>query len=333
MNTGKFVCLGLLLAGATAGSILPSGVAFSANAANSEIFPGKIGHGEIRSGGVRVAQIFGDAFLCAFEPFDDVCFANDMQRLLENTEPGQADHLWAFWYHTLLLSRDELILVPIPSSATRQMTDPGFIAAVEQSRAAFAGDIDGALEGARLIAVPQPEIRALLGIAVAQQRVGDLDAAIATLDEAFAAMQSIEPSRLQISIAEEIAWAQHRADDLDGATRTVAAGIAVNDSLVAPSFIKATNAVSLAGGTCAVDGAQAGIELIKAGLAVLDALPAAAVPVVVRAITTARAARGYARCGDEAAAFAAAEAAVAFAGDLSRLEKIQLLSNMIDFVD
>jgi hypothetical protein len=217
--------------------------------------------------------------------------------------------------------------------ANSDFANGDFITAVVEARAAFAGDIEGALDRVRLIGTPQARIRALLGIAAAQSRADSPGAAVVTLQEAFIAMQSVAPSQLQIPIADEIAWAQHGVGDREGAAATLGAAISVNDGLAAPDFIKAVNTVSLGGSVCVVAGEEAGLMAIEAGLSALAELPEAAVPPFVLAKTNGRAARGYARCGDEAASSEAAQAAVDLAGQLSGIEKIQLLVNLVDFAE
>lgn len=278
-------------------------------------------------GVVRVAQLFGDALLCAFEPFDDVCLANELNRMLDAAPPGAADEYWALWYHTLLVSRDELILVPVTDSATANMNDPGYISTIRAARTAFSGDVDMARSEANLIEDEVARVRAYLGLAEALLRSDDIEGAQQTLDSALIIATAIAPSSNAIPVSEEIAWTQLRAGNLAGAAAAHTLGMSANESLSAPGFIKAANALSLAGTACHVEGREEGVRLIEDGLTALEALPV--VPRLVMAVTQARAARGYERCGMPEEADLARRAAIDLAPSLDLDEQAAVIANLI----
>jgi len=265
-------------------------------------------------GRVLVAQLLGDEFACAFTPNDDICIVNALRPVIEGAPAGQADSIWAEWYQAVLVARDELLFVPRPVDIAEFVGSDQFYRAIVAARLAFEGDFAEAARAALGIVDPEAATRAYLSIAAAHEKAGRTAEALAALATAVEKLAAMEP-RETFVLSDELARAFGRLGDVAAAATAIDAALAVNEALGVPELVKRINRIGFAGGVCAARGAEAGLALVADGLAVLEELPAAAIPPVVRGTALALAARGYGQCGRPDEANLEAEAARAVARD------------------
>lgn len=270
--------------------------------------------GTPEDGRIVVAQFLGDALSCAFTPNDDICILNALRPVLEGAPAGEADSIWAEWYQVTLVARDEFIFIPRPVDIADYIGSDEFYRAIVAARLAFEGDFAEAERAAGGIVDPEAATRAYLSIAAMHEKAGRAAEALAALVTAVEKLAAMEP-RETFVLSDELARAFGRLGDRTAAAAVIDAALAVNDALGVPELVKRINRIGFAGGVCAAHGAEAGLALVTDGLAVLDELPAAAIPPLVRGTAHALAARGYGQCGRLDEANIEAEVARAVATD------------------
>jgi len=287
----------------------------------------------VEPGRIQVAQFLGDELACAFTPNDDVCILNALRPVIESAPAGQADSTWAEWYQATLVARDELLFVPRPVDIAEFVGSDEFYRAIVAARLAFEGNFAEAARAAVGIVDHEAATRAYLSIAAAHEKAGRTAEALAALATAAEKLAAMEP-RETFVLSDELARAFGRLGDAAAAGLVVDAGLAANEALGVPEVVKRINRIGFAGGVCAARGPAEGLALVADGLAVLEELPAAAIPPVVRGTALALAARGYGQCGrpDEANLEAAAARAVARDEVTTGRDRALILHNLLGTV-